>query len=87
MEVIWILMFWLSKTDWRGPLVVSPDPAQALKDSKREADPVLVEENVETDANTVGIRMTEFYGLSREDWLSLVIKVSHRTWRSTIRRI
>jgi hypothetical protein len=35
-----------------------------------------VEENVASDAGTVLVRMTEFYGLSREDWLSLVIKVS-----------
>jgi hypothetical protein len=38
-----------------------------------------VEENVASDAGTVLVRMTEFYGLSREDWLSLVIKVSPRT--------
>jgi hypothetical protein len=37
---------------------------------------MIVEENVASDAGTVLVRMTEFYGLSREDWLSLVIKVS-----------
>lgn len=37
---------------------------------------MIVEENVASDASTVLVRMTEFYGLSREDWLSLVIKVS-----------
>ena len=36
---------------------------------------MIVEENVASDASTVLVRMTEFYGLSREDWLSLVIKV------------
>jgi hypothetical protein len=38
---------------------------------------MIVEENVASDAGTVLVRMTEFYGLSREDWLSLVIKVGH----------
>jgi general transcription factor 3C polypeptide 3 (transcription factor C subunit 4) len=35
-----------------------------------------VEESNDGLPNTVAIRMTEFYGLSREDWLSLVVKVS-----------
>lgn len=35
-----------------------------------------MEENIENEAGTVLVRMTDFYGLSREDWLSLVIKVS-----------
>jgi hypothetical protein len=43
-----------------------------------------VEENIASDAGTVLVRMTEFYGLSREDWLSLVIKVSHLVCSSLI---
>jgi hypothetical protein len=60
-------MYWLFRIDWRGRWVVSPFFGDAL---------MKVEENVASDAGTVLVRMTEFYGLSREDWLSLVIKVS-----------
>lgn len=68
-----MLTYLLFRTDWRGLLVVSLGSAWP---ARSRLIPTLVEENVETDASTVGIRMTEFYGLSREDWLSLVIKVS-----------
>jgi general transcription factor 3C polypeptide 3 (transcription factor C subunit 4) len=34
---------------------------------------------VATDASTVAVRMSEFYGISREDWLSLVVKVCFYT--------
>ena len=64
------LLMWtcsLFKIDWSGRLDVSPLSRNEL---------MIVEENVASDASTVLVRMTEFYGLSREDWLSLVIKVS-----------
>ena len=67
MDNLLMWMYWLFRIVWRGHSVVSPVCRNEL---------MIVEENVASDASTVLVRMTEFYGLSREDWLSLVIKVS-----------
>jgi len=61
-------MYWLFRIDSSGHLVVS----LFVNDMGLR----VVEETVQSEAGTVLVRMTDFYGLSREDWLSLVIKVS-----------